>query len=144
MAVTDEEVAALRAYLALEPEKAERLTRQLIETDRLVGYGELVYAAFATAVRRRFPPTWMIPDVIRFVATARARLLDDEIEVDPRAAEILVRRALGDGIAVDLDEVVRARAQVLRLGELITDEDLDDAGLDEFLATARVLAGQTV
>jgi hypothetical protein len=39
-----------------------------------------------------------------------------------------------------LDELARGRAQVFLLGELIADEQLDDAGLDEFLAKARTLA----
>jgi hypothetical protein len=142
MVVSDDQVAALRAFLALEPYETERLTKQLVETDRLEGYGELVYAAFVAAVRRRFSPTWTVPDVIRFVGTARARLLNDEIEIDPRTAEILMRRALGDGIVAERDEEARTRAQIFLLGEMVVDEELDDDGLDEFLATARVLADQ--
>lgn len=140
--VSDEQVAALRAFLALQPDTAEQLTKQLVETGHLEGYGELVYAAFVTAVRRRLSPTWTIPDVIRFVATARARLLKNEIEIDPRTAEILMRGALGDGIVAELEEEARTRAQIFLLGEMAVDEQLDDAGLDAFLATARVLADQ--
>jgi hypothetical protein len=140
MAVIDEEVTALRAFLALELDEAERLTRQLVEAARLEGYGKLVYAAFVTAVRRRFSPTWSIPEVIRFVATARTRLVDDEIAIDPLTAEILLRRALGESIATKLDEEANARAQIFLLCELIVDEGLDDAGLDEFLIQARTLA----
>jgi hypothetical protein len=140
--VGDEQVGALRAFLALQPDEVERLTKQLVDARRVEGYGELVYAAFVTAVRRRFSPTWTIPDVIRFVATVRARLLDDEIEIDPLTAEILVRRALGDGIAAELDGEARTRAQIFLLGELVVDEQLDNAELDAFLATARVLADQ--
>lgn len=144
MAVIDEEAAALRAFLALELDDAERLTNQLVEADRLDGYGELVYAAFVVAVRRRFSPTWTIPGVVRFVAAARVRLLEDGIAIDPRTAEILMRRALGDVVAADLDELARARAQIFLLGELIVDEDLDDAGLDEFLVQARTLADRLI
>jgi hypothetical protein len=142
MAVSDEQVAALRAFLTLQPDEAERLTEQLAAVGALDGYGALVYAAFVTAIRRRFSPTWTIPYVIRFVATARARLLKNEIEIDPRAAEILMRRALGDSIVAELDEEARTRAQIFLLGEMVVDEQLDDAGLDAFLATARVLADQ--
>ncbi|MGI5223999.1 hypothetical protein [Actinoallomurus sp. CA-142502] len=140
MTVTDEQVAALRAFLASEPDEAERLTGQLVEADRLVGYGELVHAAFVTAVRRRFSPSWSIPEVIGLVATVRAQLLDDGIHIDPRTSESLMRHALGDAVATDLEKPATARAQVLLLGELIVDEGLDDAGLDEFLAQARTLA----
>jgi hypothetical protein len=108
----------------------------------LEGYGELVYAAFVTAARRRFSPTWAVPDVIRFVAAARAELLQDDIDIDPRTAEILTRRALGNSIAAELDEEASVRAQLFLLGEFILGEDLDDVRLDEFLATARGLADQ--
>lgn len=142
MVVSDDQVAALRAFLVLEPYETERLTKQLVDTGHLAGYGELVYAAFVTAVRRRLSSAWTMPDIIRFVATARARLLDDEIDIDPRTAEILMRRVLGDRIAADLEEKASARAQIFLLGELINDEALDDAGLDDFLTMARRLADQ--
>lgn len=140
----DEQIAALRAFLAPEPDKAEQLTKQLVEAGDAEGYGELVYAAFAVAVRRRFSPTWTISDIIRLVATARARLLDDAIAIDPHTAEVLIRRALGDSIATELEEEARARAQIFLLSELISDEELDVAGLNEFLAQARALAGQLI
>lgn len=142
MAVSDEQVAALRAFLALDTDETGRITRKLLETGGVQGYGELVYAAFVTAARRRFSPTWAIPDVIRFVAAARAELLQDHVDIDPRTAEILVRRALGDSIATELDEEARARAQIFLLCEMVVDAELDDAGLDAFLAQARALADQ--
>jgi hypothetical protein len=142
MTVSNVQVAALRAFLGLRADDTERLTQQLIEADLLEGYGELISGAFTVAVRRRFLPTWTMSDLIRFVAVVRARLLGDEIDIDPRTAEIAMRRALGDGIAARLDEEATARAQIFLLGELIIDEDLDDTGLDEFLATARELADQ--
>lgn len=142
MLVSGEQVAALRAFLALDPDQAGRLTEQLVESGRVEGYGELVYAAFVSAVRRRFSPTWTVADVIRFVAAKRAELLEDGAEVDPLTAEILVRRALGGGIATELDEKSRARAQILLLGEIVADAGFDDAGLDDFLAQVRSLADQ--
>jgi hypothetical protein len=142
MPVSGEQVAALRAFLVLESDQAGWLTKRLVEAGRVEGYGELVYAAFVTAVRRRFSPAWTVSEVIRFVAATRAELLQDDIEVDPRTAEILVGRALGDGIATELDEKSRARAQILLLREMVVDAGLDDAGLDAFLAQARSLADQ--
>jgi hypothetical protein len=140
--VTDEQLAALRAFLTIDTEGTERLARHLMESGDVAGYGELVYAAFVAAVRRRFSPTWTLPKVIRFVAAARADLLQDGIEIDPRTAETLIRRALGDGIATRLEEEARVRAQIFLLIQLIDDEGLDDAGLDAFLAQARSLADQ--
>src|SRR4051812_5382965 len=99
MAIIDEHVAALRAFLALDSVEAERLTKRLIETGQVEGYGELMYAAFGTAIRRRFAPTWTLPDVIQFVASVRAQLLEDGVDVDPRTVEILIIRTLGDNIA---------------------------------------------
>jgi hypothetical protein len=142
MAVSNLQVAALRAFLEIRANDTERLTERLIETGPLEGYGELISGAFAVAVRRRFSPTWTVPDLISFVAVVRARLLGDKIDIDPRTAEISMRHALGDGNAAESDEEARARAQIFLLGELIIDEDLDDAGMDEFLATARGLADQ--
>lgn len=142
MPVTDEQVAALRALLALNSPEAERLTRQLVEADRLDGYSQLVYAAFVTAARRRFSPTWTISDIVRFVAAARAELLADDVDVDPRTSEILIRRAIGDHVATEVDMEASAHAQLLLLGELIVDERLADTSLDTFLTQARSLADQ--
>jgi hypothetical protein len=143
MPVTDEQIAALRAFLAIEDE-TERLVRNLMESGDATGYGELVYAAFVAAVRRRFSPIWSTPEVIRFVATARADLMQDDIDIDPHTAETLIRRALGDSITIRLDEEARARAQIFLLLQLIDNEEFDDAGLDAFLAQVRSLADQLV
>jgi hypothetical protein len=142
--VSDEHVASLRAFLALEPDEGMRLTRQLAQTGDVQSYGELIYAAFVTAVRRRFSPSWTVPEVIRFVVTVRARLLDDEIQIDPRAAEVLMRRALGDSVTGDFDDETRARAQIFVLAELVADEQLDAPGLDQFMGQTRALADQLI
>lgn len=140
--ISDEQVAALRAFLALDADDAEARMNQLIEGGRLEGYGEFVSAAFATAVRRRFSSGWTIADVIRFVASARGRLTSEGVRVDPRAAEILVRRTLGEPINVELDEEINARAQIFLLSELTIDENFGDAELDNFLTLAKELADQ--
>ena len=142
--VNDEQVASLRAFLALEPDEGVRLTKDLLQAGDVDGYGELIYAAFVIAVRRHFNPTWTIPDLIRLVAAIRGRLLADEVEIDPRVTETLMRRALGDAVTGELDEEARARAQIFVLFDLILDEDLDDTELDEFLAMARTMADQLV
>lgn len=142
MAISDKQVASLRAFLAHEPSEFVHLTRPLMESTDAEGYGELVYAAFALTVRRRFSPSWTIPDVVRVVATIRARLLETEVDVDPRAAETLIRRVLGDSVAGDFDDEAKSRAQIFVLAELVDDEELDDAALDAFLVEARALADQ--
>jgi hypothetical protein len=143
MVLSDEHVASLRGFLAFEPDEGVRLTGQLAQTGDLQSYGVLIYAAFVTAVRRRFSPTWTVPEVIGFVASVRARLLGD-VEIAPRAAELLMRRALGDSVTGDLDDETKARAQVFVLAELIADEQLDASGLDQFMSQARALADRLI
>ncbi|MCW2860723.1 MAG: hypothetical protein JWP48_2431 [Actinoallomurus sp.] len=143
MVLSDEHVASLRGFLAFEPDEGVRLTGQLAQTGDLQSYGVLIYAAFVTAVRRRFSPTWTVPEVIGFVASVRARLLGD-VEIDPRAAGLLMRRALGDSVTGDLDDETKARAQVFVLAELIADEQLDASGLDQFMSQARALADRLI
>lgn len=140
MAVSDQQVAILRAYLAQDADEAARLNAQLAQPGDWDGYGEFVWAAFVLAVRRRFAPVWTVPQVVRYVAAVRARRDRDEDDFDPRIAEILMRRALDDNVPADLDEVSRGRAQVFLLGELIADEQLGNAELDKFLAQVRTLA----
>jgi hypothetical protein len=145
MAITDAQVAALRAYLTQDPDEAERLNGRLRQTGDLEGYGTLVWAAFVLAVRRRFAPEWTVPDVVKYVADVRARWGRDEDDFDPRTAEILMRRALDDWLEADLDEMARGRAQIFLLSELIADNGLDEAtGLDSFMAEARALGDQMI
>jgi len=137
--VTSEQVTTLRAFLAFDP-SYERLTRELAGSGRLHGFGELVYAAFVTAARRRFGPTWTSAQVVRFTARARNGLRTHGIDLDPRATEILIRQALGDRVTSPYDDNTHARVMLFVLGELISEERLDEASLDAFLAKARALA----
>jgi hypothetical protein len=139
--VADEHAAALGAHLLHDFDEAERLNRRVAEAD-MPGYGELVWAALVLATRRRFAPKWTVPQVVEYVAAARARWGKDADDIDPRAAEIMLRRALDDDVAADLDEMVKGQAQVFLLSELIADEQLDNTELDEFLAKARMLANK--
>jgi hypothetical protein len=137
--VTDEQAATLRAFLTFQP-AYERLTRELAGSGRLHGFGELIYAAFVTAVRRRFAPTWTSAQIVRFTARLRTELRTHGIDLDPLVTEILIRQALGDPVTSDHDDDTHARVIVFVLGELIADEQLSDADLDAFLTKARVLA----
>lgn len=140
MAISDEQVTSLRALLSADSDKGVELTERLVRTGDLEGYGSLIYAAFVVAVRRRFQPSWTIPGVVRLVASVRARLLKAEIEIDPLAAEVLTRRALGDGVVGELDDETKARVQIFMLAELVADEQLDESALDEFMKQVRALA----
>src|SRR5215467_771184 len=100
MAVTDEQVTALHAYLAVrsgdEADEAERLFKLLTRPGAAEGIGELLYAAFLIAARRKFSPTWTLADVVRFVADIRAQSSDEPDIIDPAAAEHQLRAALGE------------------------------------------------
>src|SRR5262245_39548964 len=104
MAVTDDEVAALRAHLNQDFEVARRLNTQLAKAN-VDGYAAVSWASFVLSVRRRFAPKWTVPEVVTYVAALRARWGRDADDIDPRAAETLMRRALDDEVASDLDEV---------------------------------------
>ncbi len=95
MPVTDEQVAALRAFLAFDP-ACQDLVGELSGSGGVHGFGELVYAAFVTAARRRFSPTWTSAQVVRFAARLRVVLRAFDVDLDPRAIEILLRQALGE------------------------------------------------
>jgi hypothetical protein len=139
MYVTDEQVTTLRAFLALDP-LYERLTRELAASGRWQAFGELVYSAFVTAVRRRFAPTWTSAQIVRFTAQARNGMRTAGVDLDPRATETLIRQALGDRVVSEHDDHTHAQVMLFVLGELISEEHLDEAGLDAFLAEARALA----
>ena len=139
MPVTGEQVAALRAFLAFDP-SYQRLVGELSSGGRAHGFGELVYAAFVTAARRRFSPTWTSAQVVRFAAQLRVVLRAYDVDLDPRAIEILLRQALGERVTSDYDDGTHALVMLFGLGELISDERFDQTSLDAFLADARVLA----
>lgn len=63
-------------------------------------------------------------------------------ELDPDVAERVINAVLGHGTTRDLDKEAVTRAKLVLLAGLVADAQLDDAGLDEFLAAARKLADQ--
>jgi hypothetical protein len=142
MPVTDEQMVLLHAYLSGEHELADRLAAQFTSPAADDGIAELVYAAFVTAARRRFPLGWTDADVIRFVAHVRApRGLPDIL--DPRAAEHQLRSALGDAMTgYRPDAEARAAAQVILLDALVRDLDLDASARVGLLNQARDLANR--
>jgi hypothetical protein len=140
-AVSGQQVAALRAALTLDTPQAQELRTHLTQSGDLYGFGELVYAAFLLAVRRRFAPAWTHADVVRYVGNVRAHGPADD-DIDPLAAEALILRALGTDQRPGADEEVMAAAQAVLLVTVIADLQLDAAGLDRFLTQARGLADQ--
>jgi hypothetical protein len=79
--------------------------------------------------------------VVRFVAWVRINLLPDDLgDLDPVAAEAVLRFALGEDVPLPMDPETCFRATILLLGILAYDEHPDDAALDGLLAEARSLA----
>jgi hypothetical protein len=139
MAVTADQVAALRAYLTGDLDKYERLVDQLDADAAAAGYSALLAAAFFEAVDRRFAENGTAADVVKFVGDVRAKS-QRLAEIDPTVAERLILHSLGEGSIGDLDNETVISNQFLLLGALIVDEQLDNAGLDQFLAEARTVA----
>lgn len=144
MAVTDHQVAALRALLSDDMDRYQQLYRGLDRAEAKKGYPALVTAAFGIAVERRFGTSYQPADIVTFVADVRARTDRLARELDPDVAERVIQAVLGHGTVRGLDREMVTRAKLVLLAGLIADARPDDAGLDEFLASARKLADQLV
>ena len=143
MAITEDQVEALRTYLSArtdtEATDAERRFLTLSRTGRLDEVGTLVYGAFAAAARRRFSPTWTSAEIVRFVADFRASSTEAAGLLNPSAAENQLRDVLGDKQAIRPPEEARARAQFLLLAVTLSPDELD-----EVLAEGRALADSVI
>lgn len=140
MTVTADQMATLRAFLARDFDRYEQLYEQLDPAEARSGYTALIAAAFIEAVERRFGEGSTDTDVVEFVAVARAQFDETGDRIDPRAAERMIRAVYTDEEINDLDTRTVVETEVILLTALVSDEGLDDAGIDEFLAKARKLA----
>jgi hypothetical protein len=140
MAVTDLQVATLRAQLAGDPEEHRRLLARFDERSDGRPYVTLTNAAFVEAVDRKFPGDAGADDIIAFVADVRSRSEQVAGSLDPRVAERVLLAAVTGAEVSDLDPRQVRRSQRVLLNALVVDADLDGADLDEFMATARGLA----
>jgi hypothetical protein len=140
MAVTNDQVAALRAYLAGDFAKHRQLMEQLGREGAREGFAALVPAAFVEAAERRFPPGTSMDEITSFVALVRAQHLNDPDEIDPLIAERLIHDvSTGESIG-DLNPDVKYRTQFVLLYPLIVEGNFSEAGLDDLVAEARKLA----
>lgn len=144
MPVTDDQVAALRAYLAGDLETHHQLYRRLDRASARSDYTALITAAFFEAVERRFAERGTSADVIEFVADVRARSDELAEKVDPHDAERLIRAALTDEDIGDMDDATKGRLFIVILAALVADEHLSPESLDDFLAEARKLADRWI
>ena len=139
MAVTDEQVATLRAQLEGNLEEHKRLLAQLDPATARTGYAALIAAAFSLATDRRFAADSDRAQVIEYVASVRSTT-ESMAEIDPRVAERLLLAVYTDEPINDIDVRVRYETQILLLAALVADAQLDKTDFDTFLAQARSLA----
>jgi hypothetical protein len=142
MVVTDEQVATLRAYLAGEFDEYERLSERLDPDVDGLGYGALIAGGFFEAVDRRFARGGTRADVVEYVGDVRSRSERLSEQIDPVIAERLIMHSLGENSIDDLDDKVVVHTQLLLLIALVGDEQLDDVGLDKFIATTRAFGNR--
>src|SRR4051812_3809360 len=120
MAVTDDQVTALRAHLAGDITEHERLYAQLGPAAR-TGYNALVAAAFCTAVEWRFAKDGTTADVVEFVGDVRARSERLGDAIDPHTAERVIRAVYTDESVDDVDDKTMGGTQIVVLTALIAD-----------------------
>jgi hypothetical protein len=142
MAITDDQVAALRSYLSAgtdtEADDAERQFLTLARAGHLDGVEVLVYGTFAAAARRRFSPTWTSADIVRFVADFRGSSAEAAGLVSASAAENQLRGVLGERLTTRPDEETRGRTQLILLAALTL--GFTPHELDGLLSEGRTLA----
>jgi hypothetical protein len=144
MPVTDNVVAPLRAQLSGKLEEYLQLYAELDPVSKRTAYRALVSAAFFTAVERRFGKSGSDGEVIEFVSDVRSRSDDAADKIDPRTAERIIRAVYTSEQIDDIDPKTSWRVQLLLLVGLISDEQLDAGGLEDFLTQARRLADQSL
>jgi hypothetical protein len=142
MAVSDAQVATLRAQLAGRLDEHLRLLEQIDSASDRKAYSALVVACFCEAVERRFGRNGSTADVVDFVADVRSASEDATRKIDPLAAERLIRAVYTDEEVDEVSPDQKRELYVLLLPALIGDEQFDGPGLDEFLENSRRLADQ--
>lgn len=142
IAVTDEQVAALRAFLMHDVQATTRITSALGNRG-ITGYQRLADAALSVAVVRRFSPSFTNADLVRYIASVRVSRIADgkEYDFDPAAGENVLRYSLGQVIPRTPDPTERFRAVIALLDALADSELSSEEDVDDLLAEARELAG---
>lgn len=135
---TVEHLAMLRATVEGEFERAEEMSHALRDAGGLRGYPEVISAAFYIAVRRQFPERYSAEDIIRLVADTRAMFDQTGDALDPRAAELVARSALGEqGLASHLPGATITQAQVAVVSLLAHEKKLGEP--DAFMSEVKAL-----
>jgi len=110
-------------------------------------FGEIVGAAFYSAVGQRFGSSQADGEITGFVASAADPYAGTPVAVDVSAAEALVRSVLGDeatvGAVLDqLDEPDLARIELVLLRKLLDDGGPDGESVETLVSSAQNEAAQ--
>jgi hypothetical protein len=110
-------------------------------------FGEIVGAAFYSAVGRRFGSEQGDGEITGFVASAADPYSGTPVAVDVSAAEALVRSVLGDEASVgavleQLDEPDLARIELVLLRKLLDDGGPDGDSVEALVSSAQSDAAQ--
>lgn len=137
MPVSEQVVAAVRALL-VDDDHAVKLAARLNDSDAHV-YGLLLQAVLSLAAGRRFASGYNDGDVIRYIAKVRlgTDVRAEDLGLDPKAAEAVLRHALGKETAFGDEAPTQMRAVMALLTVLLSELELDGPGLDSLLAEAR-------
>jgi hypothetical protein len=131
---TAEQLAVLRAMVEGDFDRQEELSHSLHESGDLDDYGTVIGAAFFLAIRKQFPKRYSAEDIIRLVANTRSTIDQTGDLLDPRAAELVVRSALGEsGLLGNISDEAVVQTQIAICSYLAGEGGLGDpdAFMDE-------------
>jgi hypothetical protein len=129
---TSDQFTLLRTMVKGDFDRHEQLAHSMHDAGGLDGYGLVIGAAFRLAVRRQFDRRYSADDVIRLVAETRTLFDLDGDTIDPRAAELVVRSALGEhGRVGGISDAAKVEIQVAVCSYLVHEGRLGDP--DEFV-----------
>ncbi|WP_433472812.1 hypothetical protein ACQPZP_28560 [Spirillospora sp. CA-142024] len=132
--------AALHS-LIFDPDQWESKYAEMLSKDaNPSGYSTLLGFSLGVALRRKFPSTWSLADVIKYVAHLRIAL-GGESNLIPSLAEKIIRLLLNDKLLKDAPPFGSDSAGVLAtehllLMALVAEADLDAAALYELINEA--------
>jgi hypothetical protein len=144
MAAMNEFAQLIRHIVAEDWDEYDARVQALHDRHAWDGWAEYLGAAFFLAVDRRFKTDEPVSSIIRFVAEARAQFDASGSEIDPAAAEALIRSVLGQVDASGLDDGTIAKIETVLLLKLLTDAGLVGDRLDHFLGDVQPVAERWV
>ncbi|MGH3715218.1 MAG: hypothetical protein ACRDT4_17400 [Micromonosporaceae bacterium] len=130
-----DDVEAAERHQAEIDRKAQENPEEL--SDRLVA------AAFFILTSRRFKGS-SLREIVDWVAETRSALNEDADEIDPKAAEGLIRSVVRREIELveQLEPSVRSQLQMMLTYRMLKQENLSEPALDGFLDEAEKLAAK--